>query len=65
MLKTGTNLLGKEVKDVVTGFTGKVLAMSTYLYEETIYFVQPIPSDPVVREMPKGKWLTLARLELV
>lgn len=54
------NLLGKEAKDAVTGFSGVISTMSFDVYRCVQAFVTP-PVDEK-GEMKDGKWFDVARL---
>lgn len=53
--------LGDEVKDIVTGFRGKVIAKCAYMYRPDEFGVQPT-SKGQQNQMHKLEWLVASRL---
>ena len=53
--------LGREARDVVTGFQGRITGCSTYISGCDVYLIQP-PVDKVGKHV-EGRWIDDNRLE--
>jgi hypothetical protein len=58
------NLLGWEVADRVTGYSGVVTSVSFDLYGCIQAVVQP-PHDSVLGNTPDGRWFDVSRLQVL
>jgi len=55
-----SEMLGREVVDMVTGFTGVATGFARYLTGCDQYFVLPKTED--AKKYPEGQWLDVNRL---
>ena len=56
-------MMGKEVKDIVTGFTGIVTGKSTWLFGCNQYCVSPKASED--GNIKAGEWFDEGRLQVI
>jgi len=54
-----------EVKDIITGFEGTVVAISRYMYGCTQILVQPKCDKKKEKEYPKAAWIDEPQLKIV
>lgn len=55
--------LGIIARDIITGFTGRIVGRSDYMTGCNVYLLVPKSSD--VSKRPEGEWFDEDRLEVV